>query len=134
MKFNYSQPHNIKDFLPEENIALREHLTEKEHRRQKFESIKTNNKKPIKMSGIYTIYNKFKPVAVVRGENFASNIKEDLYKYKPRPTQNFSEVDENWFAIFQKDTLIGYFSNLEQAASILEGEFNPHRIKEYTIN
>ncbi len=82
------------------------------------------------MAPINTIYNNNKPVAIIRGENLKEKILEEFPNYLSKPTKDFSEINKNWFEIFQKGQLISYFSNIKYASLILYGEFKSDRIRE----
>ena len=45
MRPDYQQPHSIRDYNPERNVALREHLIMKEHHRQKYEGRRHNGRR-----------------------------------------------------------------------------------------
>jgi hypothetical protein len=82
------------------------------------------------MKQFYTIYCKDEPIAIIRGEHQKNNLLKISSDYLYKPTKNFSEIKENWFEIFQKENLIGYFSKLKYASSSLIGEFYADRIRE----
>ncbi|MCW8965801.1 MAG: hypothetical protein OQK82_03810 [Candidatus Pacearchaeota archaeon] len=61
------------------------------------------------------------------------------FEYSAKPTKDFSEIPEKkygkqeiqqWFEIFQKETLIGYFSELKYASEFIVKGFKADRIRE----
>lgn len=79
---------------------------------------------------IYTIYCENKPIAIVRGEYLKEKLLKISSDYSSKSTKDFSEIKENWFEIFQKGNLIGYFSKLEHASPVLIKEFKSDRVRE----